>query len=136
MPWTSHYVSDGVYTGFVGQTTGDEVLASVKEFFAHGYGGGAPRFALYDFTGCTAFEVEALHIQRIVFEDMRAAVTIKELAIAVVAPEAVQYGLSRMWQTQVEPAHWRTTIVTTIAGALRWLGDQGIDTDRLAVPQD
>ncbi len=134
MPWTAHYRFDGAYTAFSGRTTGDELLAAVRDFFAHRYARD-PCFALFDFTGASEFDVDSIAIDRIVMEDRRAAATMPDLSIAVVAPEAIQYGIARMWQLRLDPTPWRTTVVTSLTQALRWLSDQGFDTDRLAVPQ-
>ena len=135
MPWTAQYVSDGVYTAFRGHTIGDEVLAAVKDFFAHRYIH-KPYFALFDCTDVSEFDVESIHIDRIIMEDRRAAATMDDVAIAVVAPDPIQYGIARMWQTRLEPTPWRTTVVTSLGEALRWLGEQGVDTERVAVPHD
>ncbi len=133
MPWTAAYLPDGVYTAFSGHTMGGEILAAVREFFAHSYEHG-PRFALFDLTDVTEFDVDAVDIDRIVMEDRRAAQTIHDMAIAVVAPEAVQYGIARMWELRLEPTEWRTKVVTSLAEALLWLGEEGIDAGRLTVP--
>lgn len=133
MPWTAHYVSDGVYTAFTGHTTGQEVVAAVRDFFAHGYERD-PRFALFDFTLADRFDVQPADVEEIAAIDLDVARRGYDVVIAVVAPATVQYGLSRMWQIRVEPTQWRTTVVTTLEEALRWLEEQGVDTSRLALP--
>jgi hypothetical protein len=121
-----------VYTAFYGRTPGDEVLAAVKDFFAHHYPH-EPRFAVFDFSGVLQFDVESIQVERIVMEDRRAAAMLPQLSIAVVAPEAVQDGLAR-WQLRLDPTPGRTVVVTSLGQALRWLGDEGIDAERAAEP--
>jgi hypothetical protein len=134
MPWTAHYVSDGVYTAFSGATTGDDILGAMKDFFTHAFSRG-PRFALFDYTDVTEFDVDYVGLEYIIMEDRRAEGAHPDVAIALVAPAAIVYGLARMWQMRLDPTPWRTIVVTSLPEALRWLGDQGIDTEHLSVPQ-
>jgi hypothetical protein len=132
MPRTADYVADGAYVAFSGHTTGRDIIAAVRELVAHRYDDG-PRFALVDFTGVENFDVDAVDIDRIVYEHRRAAATAPGLAAVVVAPESVGYRLSRIWELRLEPTTWRTKIVTSVSDAIRWLSEQGIDTGGLAV---
>jgi hypothetical protein len=134
MSWNAHYVADGVYTAFSGRVTGGDILAAVKDFFAHAFARG-PRFALFDYTDVTELDLDSTGVERIVMHDRNAAAIHRDVAVAIVAPAAIVYGLARMWQIRLDPTPWHTTIVTSLPEALRWLGDQGVDTERLATPK-
>lgn len=134
MPWTAHYVSDGVYTAFSGRTSAGDILAAVRDFFAHDFARG-PRFALFDYTDVTEFDVDSTGVERILMHDRNAAAVHRDVAVAIVAPAAIVYGLARMWQIRLDPTPWHTAVVTSLPEALRWLADHGVDPAHLAIPQ-
>jgi hypothetical protein len=134
MPWTSHYVSDGVYTAFSGHIASGDILAAVRDFFAHDFAG-KRRFALFDYTDVTEFDVDSTGVQRIVMHDQNAAAVHRDVAVAIVAPAAIVYGLARMWQIRLDPTPWHTAVFTSLPEALRWLVDHGVDPAPLAIPQ-
>jgi hypothetical protein len=125
MAWTGDYGPDGAVIRFSGNVTGAEIAEAKAKFFAHRFPGAA-RYALCDFTAVEKFDVSAADVQRIIDQDRGAVRTHPDLNEVVVAPRPGIYGLSRMWEQQVDAADRRTAVVKTRPEADRWLADHGI----------
>ena len=135
MPWTADYLTDGAYMSFWGATTGDEVVRAKTHFYAQAYKAG-PRFAVLDFSKIECLDVDRIAIGRVAAQDVVAAAeAVPDLAVAVVAPHPVTYGMARMWEMQVAETGWRTKVARSRPEAFAWLEEQGIATDRFAVLQ-
>lgn len=125
MSWTTQYFPNGAALRYEGTTTGDDIYRSKIEVFAHDFPSW-PRFLLCDFTLVDNFSVNPKDVDRLAELYRRAARTIGDFAIAVVAPDPHEYGLARMWEISIESSGFRTSVVHTRPEAIRWLDSRGI----------
>jgi hypothetical protein len=124
VPRTSRYLPEGAEVRFSGTTTGDEIFDAKAEFLAHGFPEG-PRFALFDFSAVDVFQVTPDDVRRIVELDRQGVTAHPQLAIVVVAPKPLQYGLARMWEIHLDDTPVRTAVLHTRLEALQWLASAG-----------
>jgi hypothetical protein len=136
MPWAMDYHPDGAYVRFSGRTTGEDIIHANTQFYSHAYKSG-PRFAVFDFSEIEQFEVDRTAIERAAAQDLvAAAAALPVLAVAIVAPQLISYGMSRMWEMQVAETGWQTKVTRSRREAFVWLEHQGISTDRFTALQD
>jgi hypothetical protein len=135
MPWIADYLADGAYVKFSGATTGADIVRANTQFYAHRYIAG-PRFCVFDFSAIESFEVDRTAVERVAAQDVVAAASaLPDLAVAVVAPHPVSFGMARMWEAKVAETEWRTKVVRSRPEALEWLAEQGIATGRFGALQ-
>jgi hypothetical protein len=128
MPWSTDYRADGAFVRFTGHTTGEDIICAKAEVYGRAQGTGL-RFLMLDYEGVEDFDVDRDDVERTSAQDRAAASDgLRHLAFVAVAPDAITYGMSRMWEAQVEPTGWRTAVVISRADALTWLAEQGITT--------
>lgn len=125
MPFTTDFKEDGAVLRYSGRTTGAEIFAAKDEFFKHRFPG-AVLWLLCDFTDVEHFAVTTGEVQRIVRQDLASVESHPELAEVVIAPTAIQYGMARMWELQVEKERPRTLVARTREEAIAWLAQQGV----------
>ena len=131
MPYQMCFTDTGADVRFSGVTTGAEIVAAKAEALAHPFGRPLG-FLLFDFTGAEQFDVPTADVRRVASEDREYAATHPPFAIAVVAPQDLEYGLSRMWQAFVDDTPIASTVARTRAEALAWLAaDRGEDVSGL-----
>jgi hypothetical protein len=95
------------------------------------------RFWYADFTGSDLAGVSAEHIKALREIAEEAAVLQPELAVAIVAPEDLQFALGRMWSLLAELTGWRTGTFRTPEEACRWLSENlGHSFTSAALPRD
>jgi hypothetical protein len=129
MPWTTDYLAAGAYVSFFGRMTGEELIRAKTEVYAHSYETG-PRFVVLDYTAVEQLDVDRSDVERTVTQDRAVArAMLPDLAAAAVAPEAMTYGVARMWEVGMQSTGWQTTVVRSRAEALGWLAKLGIPLD-------
>jgi hypothetical protein len=136
MPWTTDYLAAGAYVSFFGRMTGEELIRAKTEVYAHSYEAG-PRFVVLDYTAVEEPDVDRSDVERTVTQDRAVArAMLPDLAVAAIAPEAITYGVARMWEEQIHPTGWQTTVVRSRAEALGWLATLGIPVADFPALQD
>jgi hypothetical protein len=136
MPWTTDYLAAGAYVSFFGRMTGEELISAKTEVYSHAYETG-PRFLVLDYTAVDEVQVDRSDVERTVTQDRAVARSmLPDLAAAAVAPEANTYGVARMWEAQMRPTGWQTTVVRSRAEALGWLTNLGIPVDDFPALRD
>src|SRR5687767_8376766 len=125
MAFEATYLASGAELRFSGVVTGDEILEAKREFFAHEFPDEA-RYVICDFTAAVRFEIPSDAVTRIVEQDRDAMDDHPHLLEAVIAPQPVAFGLSRMWQMKVDEVRPHTGVVRTRAEAIRWLEAAGL----------
>jgi hypothetical protein len=136
MPWTADYFASGAHMRFSGVTTGDEILRANAEFHERVYSPG-PRFVLADLSAIERLDIDRDDVSRIVDHNLGvAASAMPDLAVAVVAPDLVPFGMTRMWEIQTWQTGWRTKIARSRSEAMAWLAEQGIAIDRFEKADD
>ncbi len=109
----------------VGVVTGEEVLAvsrsdadDLKKIWGLVYG-------LIDFSGATSLKLSADHVRQVVEANRKLArldITGRGI-VAVIAPSAMSFGMTREWLTFSEDFGWKRDIFKDRAAAIAWLRD-------------
>ena len=79
------------------------------------------RWLLIDETDATMGEISAEEIGMIRLQDNRLAVALPELVVAVVVPQDLGFGMSRMWEMLTERPGWSTSVFRARPEAEAWL---------------
>lgn len=136
MPWTADYLPDGAYVRFSGDMTGGDLVEANADFYTREYNAG-PRFAVFDFSAVEQFHVGREAIDRVVAQDHVAAMAaVRDLVVAVVAPQEFGYALARTWENQLADTPWRTLVARSQPEALAWLSRQGFAARRFGARAD
>jgi hypothetical protein len=115
---------DGAYQVVREKTSGRDLLEENRiMFFEQTSLFRRCRFWLADFTNSDLAEVSGEDIRALRAIAAEAAALCPELAVAIVAPEDLQFALGRMWSTLTEGTGWRTSAFRSSADACRWLAD-------------
>jgi hypothetical protein len=130
MSYTVHFTASGSDLRFTGALTAEEIERALAAAAAHAYSE-ARRFSLVDFTGADLTGLPTSDIRAIAQRPGGLGPTAGPLAIAVVAPRDLEYGLARMWETLAEERPIDAAVFRTRALALAWLATRGIpDAER------
>lgn len=79
-------------------------------------------FAIVDLTDVTTLEVTAENIHLLVEQDIEVAKVVRPaLPLAIVAPEALSYDISRIWQAVSASTGWESRIFRERSAAESWL---------------
>ena len=126
MPYLSQFLDEGraiLHIG-TGTVTGAEILERVIEDHRLGERLRAVRYALVDLSGATAVEVTAAEIQRIAAEHRQMTSFMPQVAIAVISPQDIGFGMARMWEAFVADTGWMTRVFRAREEATAWLAER------------
>ena len=87
-------------------------------------------YQLIDFSGAGRIEISAEDTRRHAEMDRLAAERNPEIAIAVVGPSGVTFGISRMWQAFTDEAKLQSRVFHSNREAERWLAEVVGDSRR------
>jgi hypothetical protein len=124
------FTPDGADVRFTGATTGDEIVGAKVDALAH-FPGGTLRFLLFDLSGSERLDIPTLDVRRVARVDREYAETHPPFAIAVVAPDDLEYGLARMWQAFVDDTPIQSVVARSRPEALIWLAGRGVNVATL-----
>ena len=128
MPRTIEFRREGAHLDFTGIVTGEDLFGVNDVVLDHDYPG-PPRYALFDFSRAERVDVSTADLQRVAEEDQRDAEHIAGVAIVIVAPQTLTYGLARMWEGLVDPTPLLSQVVRTRGEAITWLSGHGIEVE-------
>jgi hypothetical protein len=128
----------GAFQRVRGTVEGEALLAENRRmFFQETERFRRCRFWYADFTGSDLAGVSADHIKALRQIAEEAATLQPDLAVAIVAPEDLQFALGRMWSLLAEVTGWRTGTFRRAEEACRWLAeDLGREFPAAALPRD
>ena len=130
MPYEMRFTGTGADVRFTGVATGAEVVEAKARALAHRYERGLS-FPIFDLGGAERLDIPTADVRRVAREDREYAETHPPIAIAVVAPHDLEYGLSRMWQAFVDDTPIESKVARTRDEVLVWLADRGVDVTGL-----
>ena len=121
-----HHIAQGRYIVFraMGAVTGSEIIEANQWLYAGSQNEGPAKFQLWDFSATTQINVDIGLIEKMAAQDKQAAQTISQLFVALVAPEDLIYGLSRMWQAFADDEAIESKIFRDFGNAEIWLRSQ------------
>lgn len=108
----------------IGIPTGNELLTCLKEYYA-GY---PTKFVVWDLSACSLTQVTADDLRQIVSFVQSYAHTRLEDKTAIVAPYALEYGISRMLHAFAEIQHFPSElqIFRNFTDAAKWLETENL----------
>jgi hypothetical protein len=125
MPRTVEYRAEGAHLLFHGIVTGEDLFDVNERVLEHDYPG-RPRYALLDFSDAQRIDVTPQDLQRVAEQDQRDAERVAGIAVLIIAPQTLTFGLARMWEGMVDEIELDSGVVRSRAEAARWLAARGI----------
>jgi hypothetical protein len=131
MPYISSYVDGGkgMHKTGTGVVTGAELFAVALSDPMDEGRARQLRYGLSDFSGVTDMQVTPGQIRQLVEINRKMASLTPGGIVAVVAPDALSYALSRLWHTLSDDLGWTTNVFHTRPDAIAWLRKQLLAQD-------
>jgi hypothetical protein len=131
MPYISSYVDGGkgMHKTGTGVVTGAELFAVALSDPMDEARARQLRYGLSDFSGVTDMQVTPGQIRQLVEINRKMASLTPGGIVAVVAPDALSYALSRLWHTLSDDLGWTTNVFHTRPDAIAWLRKQLLAQD-------
>ncbi len=126
MPFTAYFVDDGkgVHKIGTGIVTGADIFANSLIAANDEIRSRQLRYGLIDFSSVTDMQVTPLDVRRIVEVNRKAASYNSDALVAIIAPSALPYAISRLWHTLSDDLGWTSHVFRTRPDALGWLKGQ------------
>ena len=124
MSFSTEFLDDGRGVRFVGRgrLTGQEILEAKAGLLRSPDRLKTLTYALVDVTDIDALSISREHVLEFVVVDVQiAAVAGRPVAVAIVAPSDLAFGIACMWEAFVELTGWRTHVFRSRAEAEPWL---------------
>ena len=126
MPITTNFTPDGaglIHTA-QGSTTGAEIIALNVTLLSEGEAFAPLRFWLFDFGDSADLRATADEARVIAGQGKKLAMLNSQLCVAIIAPQDVQFGMSRMWEAFVDGTGWQTSVFRDRPSAIAWLRER------------
>jgi len=123
MPFTATLTNDGRCLFCVGSGVlrAQEIIDTKGDLLATEDRVRGISFGHIDFTDVTSVDISSDDIRRIADLDKRLALLAPHMVVAIIAPAAVVFGLSRMWETFAESTGWTIAVKRSKAEADAWV---------------
>jgi hypothetical protein len=123
MPFTMSLTKDGRCLFCVGSglLKGQEIIDAKGELLATEDRIRGIAFGHIDLTDVTSVDISRDDIRRIADLDKRLALLAPRVVVAVIAPGAVVFGLSRMWETYANSTGWTIAVKCSKPEADAWV---------------
>ena len=125
MPIEIQYTEDkiGVVFCAVGRVTGEEIIAAQKTI--HDSEGFVDlRYWIVDRSRCTEYTVSTDEVSQIADMDNNAAKRNPHLLMALVSESDLQFGVSRMYEAQIDANGFKTMSFRDRASAEKWIENE------------
>jgi hypothetical protein len=111
-----------VYLAGTGLLTGQEILDAKTRLLRESDRLKGLHYGLIDLTDVTELRVTRDVVLEFVQVDMQIALIVpRPLAVAIVAPSDLAFGIARMWEAFAEVTRWNTHVFRSRAEADPWL---------------
>jgi len=122
MPIEIEYTEDnlGIVFSAVGKVTGKEIIDNQKDVY-RSEEFASLRYWIVDRSRCTEYVVTTEEIAEIAAIDNQAALINPHLIMALVAESDFQYGMSRMYESQIVEDGFTTEVFRNREAAERWI---------------
>jgi hypothetical protein len=123
MPYESYYVDSGKGLHKIGSgiVTAREISVSAAEVAADVERARKLKYALIDFSQTTELQVTPEIIRQVIEVNRKTAQVTPGAFVAVIAPDPLAYGISRLWQTFTEDLGWNAHVFRGRPAAIMWL---------------
>ena len=118
---------DGSYVRLTshGIITDDELLQAVQKMYASDEATRRHRCALMDFSQVEQVNVSSDTVRELAMINLDASKLVAPgAAVALAAPQALVYGLGRMWESYAQHTGWKTRVFEDLSEAEQWLEEQ------------
>ena len=124
MPLTINYKDDGKGIEILASGTvhGREIIDAHKEIYSE-KNLKRQRYQIIDRTHCTDYDVSTDEVKKIAEIDRSASLINPHIIIAIVAPDDLQYGMSRIWQAYADESGFMTRVFRDRKSADLWLAE-------------
>ena len=120
-----HEIVDNRYILFRGhgRVTGSEIMGSNQWLYTELENRDIAKFQIFDSSAVTDIKIDTADIRQLAEQDRSALKSLSRIAIAIVAPADIQYGLSRMWQafSHTDEGNLQTGVFRDMQQAENWL---------------
>jgi hypothetical protein len=124
VPFSTEWVSEGrgVHLAGTGPLTGQEILDAKPRLFRARDRLKSLHYWLIDVTDVTELSITRDDVLEFVQVDMQIALIVpRPLAVAIVAPSDLAFGIARMWHRFAEVTRWNTHVFRSREEADPWL---------------
>ena len=124
MPFSTEYLNDGrgVQIAAAGVLTAQEILDAKAGLLRSPERLKGLHYALIDMSAVTELHITRYDIPEFVAADMQIAMIVpRRMAVAIVAPGDLAFGVARMWEAFAEVTRWHTHVFRSRAEAGSWL---------------
>ncbi len=108
-----------------GKITASEMIDSLKTQFLRPEDMNPVRELIADHSEVSAVEMEASEIVEVAIFFKKMAVHNSDIAMAVIAPSDLSFGLGRMWEIHLDGIGWQHMIFRSQVEAEKWLEKLG-----------
>ena len=130
----------GVVFSCHGRVTAQEMAEAKTALMARPLTMKGCMYGIVDHTGAECVDYSTADLQKLARLDHALAPYTRDgIAVAIVAPRDLEYGLSRMWQAFVENNGWETMVFRSREKAEEWVREkvsQNFSTDLDEFPED
>jgi hypothetical protein len=112
-----------VYTS-LGVLTGQDLLDAGEHFRVESRSNPEIRYVIMDHSAIPEEKVDSVSLKALASRVSEILEPTPEVLMAIVAPNDVLFGLSRMWETLAEQAGFITRVMRTRAEAMAWLEEE------------
>ncbi len=118
------YTDRGAHITLAGRITADEYLAANRQLMNHpDYA--RQEYSLWEYEDGATLECNGQDVRNLALADRDASLAFPGRKVAVVAPEPLIFGLSRMYAGFFHGGAWQVSTFTKIEDARHWLGLTG-----------
>jgi len=131
MPYISSFVDDGkgLLKKGSGIVTGAEMFAIAMQDPMDEEAARKLHYGLVDFSEVTDMQVTPTHIRQLVEINRKMASLTPGALVAVIAPDAMSYAISRLWHSFAEDLGWKANVFHARPDAIAWLRKQLLAKD-------
>ncbi|HYX67585.1 MAG TPA: hypothetical protein VE825_00510 [Terriglobales bacterium] len=137
MPIEAHILQGGAgrLWAIHGVLSGKELIARNEESLSSKSYEGV-RWLIIDESRVTSVDISTEEIRRITQQDDRLAAVLPKLVTAIIVPQDLAFGMTRMWEMLTERPGWSTRAFRTWPEAETWLREEVRSTFGMELPQD
>jgi hypothetical protein len=120
-----NYIDNGMGIEIIasGVVTGEDIIEAHKKIYNE-VNLKKQKYQIVDRSHCKEYKVSPEQIRSIAELDKAASKTNPDIMIALIAPTAHQFGMSRMWQAYIEESHFLTKVFNDRRSADIWIEEQ------------
>ena len=119
------YIDDGIgiECTILGDATLDKILKAAEEVYSEEYIT-IQKYQIIDFTECTSFQLSSDDMRAIVEVDIEVSKSNPDIIIAIVAPDDIAFGMSRVYEAYAEETGFRIKVFRDKKESRLWIQNQ------------